>query len=96
MHGAFQPLYFHRRVSEIANPTILIETVTSEQKKDLGFSRSWIAKAKAKENLSGFNFFRKCGLLLWLVRAQHDHYKIANPKQNLVSLFAVHYESQSE
>ena len=27
-------------------------------------------------------FIRKCGLLLWLVRAQHDHTK-ANTKENL-------------
>ena len=32
-------------------------------------------KAKAKENLLEFNLFRKRGLLLWLVRAQHDHYE---------------------
>ena len=42
---------------------------------DLGFSLSWIAKAKAKEHLWNFTLFCKCGLLLWLVRAQHDHYE---------------------
>ena len=35
-------------------------------------------KAKAKDNLWDFDLFRKCGLLLWLVRAQHDHYKSEN------------------
>ena len=30
-------------------------------------------KAKAKENRWDFDLFRKRGLLLWLVRAQHDH-----------------------
>ena len=34
-----------------------------------------MTKTTAEENLWDFNLFRKCGLLLWLVRAQHDHYK---------------------
>ena len=43
--------------------------------RDLGFSLCWITKAKAKENVWDFVLIRKCGLLLWLVPAQHDRYE---------------------
>ena len=42
---------------------------------DLGFSLFWNTKAKASENLWDLIIFRKCGLLLWLVLAQHDRYE---------------------
>ena len=57
--------------------TVLAETTTSEKMKssDLGYSLCGIKKAKAKEDLWDFAFLRQCGLLLWLVRAQHVHYE---------------------
>ena len=38
---------------------------------------------KTKENLWDFIFIPKCGLLLWLVRAQHDPITKANAKESL-------------
>ena len=41
-----------------------------------------------KESLWEFNLLRKCGLLLWLVRAQHDHYESKCEKKLGGNLFA--------
>ena len=51
-----------------------------------GVSLCWITKVKAKENLWDLNVFRKCGLLLWLVRAQHDHYESESDTTSGVSI----------
>ena len=40
----------------------------------VGFSLCWITKAKASKHFWDFFFFRNCGLLLELVRAQHEHH----------------------
>ena len=45
-------------------------------------------KAKAKENRWDFNLFRKCGLLLWLAIAQHDHYENESERKSGGILFA--------
>ena len=79
--------------------TILTETITSENKyksRDLGFSLYWITKAKAKENLRDFNLFRKRGLLLWLVRAQHDHCESKCERKSGGIYLPFHYESECE
>ena len=47
------------------------------------FSLYWITKAKAKANLRGFILFCKRGLLLWLVRPQHDHCESKCERENL-------------
>ena len=51
-----------------------------QAKKKIKIPGFWIVsllnyEAKAKENLWDFNLFRKCGLLLWRVRAQHVNYE---------------------
>ena len=43
---------------------------------------------KAKENRWDLNLFRKCGLLLWLVRAQHAHYESKCARKSGGILFA--------
>ena len=51
--------------------TIFTDTITSEleyKSNEIRFSLCWITKAKVKDNLLDLNLFRKCGLLLWLVR----------------------------
>ena len=43
---------------------------------DLGFLSSWNTKANAKENVWALGLsFCNCGLLLWIVHAQHFHYE---------------------
>ena len=80
--------------------TILTETITSENKlksQDLGFSLCWITKAKAKEKSLGFLFFiRKCGLLLWLVHAQHDQDESKCERKSGAIYLPFHYESESK
>ena len=50
-------------VSQVSS-TILTETITSK------------IKIKSQDfEFSGLVFFRKCGLLLWLVLAPHDHFE---------------------
>ena len=79
--------------------TILTEIITSENKyksQDLGFSLYCITKAKVKENLRDFTLFRKRGLLLWLVRAQNDHYESKCESKSWGIYLPCHYESECE
>ena len=79
--------------------TILTEIITSENKyksQEFGFSLCRITKAKAKKNLWDFIFIRRCGLLLWLVRAQHDHYESEYKRKSRGIYLPFHYESESE
>ena len=75
--SAFAPYNkFTKNVATAGKSTIRTETITSEKTiRGLGFSLCWIAQAKAQEKLWDFNLVRKCGLLSWLARAQHDHYQ---------------------
>ena len=58
-------------------------------------SRIWNFLSAAKENLRDFNLFRKCGLLLWLVRAQHDHYESECARKSGGIDWPFHCESES-
>ena len=49
---------------------------------------------KAKENLWDLILFHKCGLLLWLVLAQHDHYESKRKSGGIHLPF--HFESENE
>ena len=86
-------------VLNTSHSTLLTESITSENKQklqDFGFCLCWITKAKAKENLWDYIFIRKCGLLLWLVRAQHDHYESKCKRTSGGIYLSFHYESESE
>ena len=56
----------------------------------------WMTKAKAKENLWDFIYIRKSGLLLWLVRAQHENYESKCKRKSRGIDLPFHYESESE
>ena len=53
-------------------------------------------KAKAKEILRDLNLFRKRGLLLWLVRAQHDRCESKCERKSGGIYSPFHYESECE
>ena len=41
------------------------------------------------------NIFRKCGLLLWLMRAQHDHYESKCERKSGGIDLPFHYDSEN-
>ena len=54
-------------------------------------------ESESEENLRDFLFcFRKCGLLLWLARAQHDHYESKCKRKSGGVHLPFHYENESE
>ena len=58
--------------------TILTEAITSKMKIRTPGLRIFSLlnyESESERKSQGLNLFRKCGLLLWLVRAQHDHYQ---------------------
>ena len=54
-------------------------------------------ESKSERKSPGFyNFFRERGMLLWLVRAQHDHYESTCERKPCGIYLPFHYESECE
>ena len=84
------------RIVFLPSPQKQLQEKINKNPRILDFLSIELRKRKRKKISGIFIFFRKHGLLLWLVRTQHDHYESKCKRKSGGIYLPFHYESECE